>query len=280
MEDNKPIIDFLKKVSPGTPLRTVMDDLIRAASGVNGVFTGQSSIYDRDSNMVLVEPEEVEKAYNWAVEECTKASELFDSLGVPVGKNIPLVIEVNNSMRGTIGSGYAKHNDHYISIKYLNSHVLVHETAHYMWFYSMPADMRKKVALYYLTKISDKVAGNSGGNIVGAFHASNSLDYTKDKSKFGKDKGKQSVLPSGYSTYNPSELWAEMIVAISKGKASAELKQLFRVVVMGDFDDLIKKFNIDPQVAQSYLSGDKVEVMNKAINVSGQKPEGKPNVAQ
>jgi diadenylate cyclase len=37
-EENKTIIDFLKKVSPGTPLRTVMDDLIRADLGGLIVF--------------------------------------------------------------------------------------------------------------------------------------------------------------------------------------------------------------------------------------------------
>jgi len=131
--------------------------------------------------------------------------------------------------------------------------------------------MRKKLAIYYLAKINSKVAGPSGGDRIGSFSAAGSSEFAKDRSKYGK----QSVLPSGYSTFNPSELWAEMIKAISNGKASVELKQLFRIVVMGDYSDLVKKFEIDPGVIESYLSGDKSSELEKAINVSGKAPERK-----
>jgi hypothetical protein len=108
--------------------------------------------------------------------------------------------------------------------------------------------------------------------MIGAFGASGSMEFTKDRSKFGK---KGPVLPSGYSTLNPAELWAEVIKAMSQNKASVEMKRLFRVVTMGDVNDLVKYFEIDPTVAQEYLSGSKAGEMASAVNVSGKAPERK-----
>lgn len=245
-----------------------LDDLMKGLSQVYSGMVSDSDIMDMGDSRILADDDKVEKGIQWGREECMMASEFFDNLGMPVGKNIPMVVQMDK-VGMDVSAGHASHHQHYISVNYLSDKTLIHETAHYMWFYSMSAEMRKILALYFFTKVNTNVSGPSGSNMGSAFSASGSLDFAKDRSKFGK----QPVLPSGYSTLNPAELWAEVIKAMSQGKASVEMKRLFRVVTMGDVSDLVKYFEIDPTVAQEYLSGSKSGEMASAINVSGKGPD-------
>jgi hypothetical protein len=259
------------KVMNAKSMIRYLDELMKGLSQVYSSMSHHSDIMDVGDERILAEDDKVEKGIEWGSQECLEATEFFDNLGMPVGKNIPLVVQMDK-VGINMSAGTASHHMHYISVSYLSHKTLIHETAHYMWFYSMSVEMRKIMALYFFTKVNKVAGGASGGDMIGAMGASGSVEYMKDRSKYGK---KGPVLPSGYSTLNPAELWAEIVKAMSEGKASVEMKRLFRVVTIGDVSDLVKYFDIDPTVVQEYLSGSKSGEMADAVNVSGKAPGGK-----
>lgn len=233
------------------------------------LFSDRTEILDKGDERVLVSDYTLDKDEKTAIDLTNQASRFFDSLGARVGKRIPVVFD-SDLFKG--GGGLATRGNHFIKSG-MNLKTLIHETAHYMWFFSMDKEQRSIVALYYLLKISPDVRGSSGGDEFGAKRVSTSTDFEKERSKFG-DK---SVLPSGYSTYNPSELWAEIVAHLFENKGSKEMSQLFNIAINGTVDDLIKTFDLDEAEVESYLSGENRNVLDAAISL-GKKPEESENV--
>jgi hypothetical protein len=195
-------------------------------------FSGIVKLEDGDSDKVMIDNFGSKKMEVEGIVE--EASGFFDRLGVRVGRNIPVLMIYGGGTIGTSGGGTAIRSHHYIEVEVGIGGVkgtlstLVHETGHYMWFYSMSREMRSVIGLYYFMKVDPYYSGEySSKDNLGA-----SLG---DKHKKGLSKyGGVPELPSSYSMHSPTELWAEMIRYFMKGEVSYEMRRLMKYAMAGD----------------------------------------------